>query len=493
MYRTVTKSSSVTRLAACLTVWLMLGMLLTACSSQSNGGPAAEMYSQQGQNQSQSARIAGPLTNADELATRAPDQTIILNDGTIGHPRGRPVKVGMLLPLTGRGSEVGQALFQAGQLAMFEAADDNFVLIPRDTNGTPEGAQAAMASLLAENVELILGPLFSSSVGAVKAMAVDAGVNMIAFTTDWRQATPAGSGRIGTPGGSGVYVMGILPFSQVDRIIAYAASRGLGRLGILAPESTYADIVVETAIRAAPSYGVDITKITRYPDDVEDLRPVVEGFTDYPARQAKLKAVVSELSARTDTASRQALRQLRGADTYGEPPYDAALIVDGGQRISIIGPLLPFFDIDPRVVQLLGTGIWDDPNILREPTLEGAWFASPAPAQREKFSRDYQQTFGSAPPRIATIGYAAVALAAVLARRNVDFYTDEKEIRDAAWTSRIYRSDVLTNPNGFAGTDGIFRFRPSGLVERGLAVIEIDDTGFQVLDPARNTFEEIVY
>jgi branched-chain amino acid transport system substrate-binding protein len=490
MYRIQTKTSSTTRLVTRLAAWLGVFVLLVACA-QPNQRPAAEKFSEQGQPPSEAARVAGPVTNAEELATRAPDQTIILNNDTVVRPRGRPVKVGILLPLTGNGSDVGQALFQAAQLAMFEAADENFVLIPRDTNGTPEGAQAAMASLLAENVELVLGPLFSGSVGAAKPLAIDAGVNMIAFTTDWRQATPAGSGRFGTPGGSGVYVMGILPFSQVERIIGYAASRGLGRLGILAPETPYADIVVEAAQRAALRYGIDITKLNRYPNDVEDLRPVVESFTDYRARQAQLRQVVSELSARTDTASRQALRSLRGAETYGDAPYDAALIVEGGDRISIIGPLLPFYDVDPTLVQLLGTGIWDDRNILREPTMKGAWFASPAPVQRDEFINDYRKAFSAVPPRIATIAYDAVALAAVLARRDVDFYTDEKEIRDAAWTSRIYRSDVLTNPNGFAGTDGIFRFRPDGLIERGLAVIEIGEDGFNVLDPARDTFEEV--
>ncbi|MBV6633973.1 MAG: penicillin-binding protein activator [Alphaproteobacteria bacterium] len=465
-------------------------VLISACAGPAGPRPAGQEFSQQGQRPGGATRVAGPVNNPQAQSQPAPDSVFGATTDPQTRPRTRPVKVGLLLPLTGRGSDVGQALFNAAQLAMFELADDNFVLIPRDTKGTPEGAQLAIQSLLAENVELVLGPLFSGSVGAVKPFAEDAGVNLIGFTTDWRLASQANRGRLGLEGGSGAYVMGILPFSQVDRVIAYAAAQGLQRLGILAPETLYADAVVTGALESAARYQVDVTKVSRYPDDVEDLRPVVQSFTDFEEREAALEQVKAELEKRTDTASRQALRQLQNADTYGDAPFDAALIVEGGARMSIIGPLLPFYDVDPRIVQLMGTGLWDDPALLREPTLEGAWFASPAVSQREAFETSYRQNFGSRPPRIATIAYDALALAAVLARRDVDFFSDEKEIRDAAWTSRIYRSDVLTNPNGFAGTDGIFRFRPDGLVERGLAIIEIGPEGFTVLDEAPDTFVE---
>ena len=489
-------TSGFTRLSAWRSGRVMMAALamlaVTACQHQApNQRPAASAFTQQAQPLTGAGRVAGPVSEAQQLSRPADDRLVEQQGGIFTRPRDREVKVGLLLPLSGRGADVGRAMFNAAQLALFELGDDNFVLIPRDTGGTPEGAQAAMAALATENVELVLGPLFSESVGARRPQAVDAGLNMIAFTTDWRQATPAGRGQIGERGGAGTYVMGILPYSQVDRIIGYVASQGLTRLGILAPESLYADLVVQTAQRRALEYGIDITKLTRYPDDVEDLRPVVEDFTEYRAREAALERVKAQLSSRTDTASRQALARLRNAETYGEAPYDAALIVDGGARMSIIGPLLPFYDVDPQQVQLIGTSLWDDRNLLREPTMKGAWFASPSPIRREGFERDYRQAFGSAPPRLATLSFDAVALAAVLARQNVDFFSNDKEVRDAAWTSLIYRHDVLTSPNGFAGVDGIFRFLPNGLVERGLAVIEIGDEDFTIVDPARDTFEEL--
>lgn len=456
---------------------LTVTLMVTGCAGKNPSNvPGGTAYTQQAQPPAASTRLAGPVNQARPLSEPAPDTAVSLDNGDVVRRRNRPVKVGLLLPLTGNGADIGQALFQSAQLAMFQLGDDNFTLVPRDTRGTPEGAAAAMQALLTERVELVLGPLFNSSVSAVKPLAASAHVNMIAFTTDWREAAP------------GAYVMGILPFSQVDRIIGYAAAQGLTRLGILAPETLYGDVVVNTAMQAAQLYGLTVTRQTRYPDDTADMRPVVEAFTDYQARKAALTQVVADLQTRSDTASKQALRQLKGRETYGDPPYDAALIVEGGRRMGIIGPLLPYYDVDPKLVQLLGTGIWDDRSLRREPTLQGAWFASADPSRRERFTAEYRKVFAAAPPRIATLAYDAVALAAVLARRDADFYASDKEIRQAAWTSQIYREDVLTNPNGFAGTDGIFRFRPDGLVERGLAVLEIEPDTTALIDPAPESF-----
>src|SRR3546814_469805 len=84
-----------------------------------------------------------------------------------------PVKVGLLLPLSGSRADVGQALLNAAQLALFDLGGERFTLVVRDTKGTPEGAAAAAEAALAEQAVLLLGPLFATSAEAVKPI-VDA-------------------------------------------------------------------------------------------------------------------------------------------------------------------------------------------------------------------------------------------------------------------------------------------------------------------------------
>ena len=103
----------------------------------------------------------------------------------------------------------------------------------------------------------------------------------------------------------------------------------------------------------------------------------------------------------------------------------------------------------------------------------GGWFAAPPPESVASFMERFNATYQYRPVRIATLAYDSVALAAALARNDgtPDF-------------GRV----ALTSPSGFAGTDGIFRFLPSGIAERGLAVLEVTARGARVIDTAANTF-----
>ena len=111
-------------------------------------------------------------------------------------------------------------------------------MLPRDTGGTPEGAAEAAAQALAEGVRLMIGPLFSASVAAMTPVAQAAGVNVIAFSSDRGVARP------------GVYLMGFLPAQQVDRVVSFAAGRGLNWFTVLAPSSIYGETMVRAVTEA---------------------------------------------------------------------------------------------------------------------------------------------------------------------------------------------------------------------------------------------------
>ena len=122
---------------------------------------------------------------------------------------------------------------------------------------------------------------------------------------------------------------------------------------------------------------------------------------------------------------------------------------------------------------MLGTGQWDVPGIGAEPALLGGWYAAPQPSAREEFDSIYLETFGSTPPRLATMAYDVAALTAVLAQ---------------AQDGPDFSAATLTMSNGFEGRDGIFRFLPSGVAERGLAVLQVQRNSAKVISPAPRTF-----
>lgn len=333
-------------------------------------------------------------------------------------------QVGLLLPLSGEAADLGRAMLNAAQMAVFDTGSNDFELLPRDTG--PSAARAT-ESALAGGAELVLGPLFATDVPAVRTVARSSDVMVVSFTTDE------------TVAGGNVLVMGILPSAQVDRVIAYASDQGLSRIALLAPDNRYGE-TVERALRdSVARRGGSVAAVQRYRPEARDL--------------------TAQLSA------------LASPDSFGALPFDALLIADGVARLRAIGPGLSQFGLDQ--VQLLGTGLWDDPEIGQVPQIEGGWFAAPDPRLRQDFEQRYARAFGGTPPRLATLAYDAVALAAVLSQTP---------------GSAPFDRTALTDPSGFVGVDGIFRFGSGGVVQRGLAVLEVSPFGPRTVDAAPSSF-----
>ncbi len=375
-----------------------------------------------------------------------------------------PVPVGLLLPLSGPSAELGEALFEAAQLALFDVGNEDFVLLPRDTQGTPEGAARAAASALADGAALLLGPLFSGSVAAVAPHAQAAGVNVIAFSSDRAVAR------------QGVYLMGFLPAQQVERVVSFAANQGVRRVTALAPSSAYGQTVVNELRRVAQATGIVLVDPVFYPADAKaasDVDEIVRFMANYDVRRQALMAHRDYLAARDDDASRRALRRLEGLDTLGGVRFDAVLLPEGGPRLLTVAPLFPYYDLAPPMVRLLGTEQWETATLEDEPALIGGWFTAPPPETRADFTTRFAETFGRPPPRLATLAYDAVALAGALARRG---------------GRRGFGAETLTSPDGFRGVDGLFRFAPDGANERGFAVLEVTAKGPVTVSEAPKSF-----
>jgi len=372
------------------------------------------------------------------------------------------VRVALLLPLSGRNGALGKALLNAAQLAVFDFADRRMELLPVDTKGTPAGASEAVATAVGDGASIILGPLLGSSVRAVAPAARAASTPVIGFSSDRSVA------------GGGIYTMGFLPGDQVRRVVTYAFQKGITRFAALAPDNVYGATVVATMEATVRNLGAELATVQYYDPTAQDFSAVVRKLGDYDRRRQALLKQREALEAKGDAVSKQAFRRLENLQTIGDLPFDALLIADGGKRLQSVAALLPFYDIDPSKVRMLGTGQWDVPGIGAEPALLGGWYAAAQPSARVEFERQYRAIYSTSPPRLATLAYDAAALASLLARGQ-----GGPQFSDA----------VLMDPGGFDGRDGIFRFIGSGVAERGLAVLQIQKKDAKVLSPAPTTFE----
>ncbi len=377
----------------------------------------------------------------------------------------RPTRIAILLPFSADDPGVQRAangLRDAAQLGLFEVRRDELVLIPKDTRGTPEGAAVAAQEALAEGAELIIGPLFAGSVSAVGQIAQPRGVPVVGFSTDRQIAQP------------GVYLLSFQVEEEVSRVVGFAASQELTTFAALVPRNPYGERIRGSLEQLVLENNGNLRHMIAYDPLADDFRSQVRQLAEYASRRSALEQQRRALSVREDSASRRALQRLQDAETWGPVSFQAVMLPAGGTTLRNLAATLPYYDIDNRTVRFLGTGLWDDPSLWKEQALQGGWFAAPPPEARTDFERLFQETFGYMPPRIASLGYDAVTLAAALS--------------DGPAGERFNRQR-LTNPNGFAGIDGIFRFRSDGSAERGLAVLEIRDGSVTVVGPAPTQFD----
>jgi len=337
------------------------------------------------------------------------------------------VKVGLVLPLsaTGNAGLAALSMKNAADMALAEFNGPNIQLLVKDDAGTAPGAQQATQQALAEGAEIILGPLFAHSVGAAAQVARQRGVPVIAFSTDASVAA------------SGVYLLSFLPESDVDRIVDYVVSTGKRSFAALVPDNAYGSVVDAEFRQVVSRKGGRVVTLEHYSADKSQMQDAIR---------------------RAAGAARQA---------------DSFFIPDGADAVPMVAQSLATAGVDPRRIQLLGTGLWDDPRIFSDSLLQGGLFAAPDASGYRNFVVRYQRRFSQDPVRTATLAYDAVSLVAALVKTQ---------------GPQRFSAEVLTNPSGFSGVDGIFRFRSDGTNQRGLAVLRVTTSGPQVVSPAPHTF-----
>lgn len=394
----------------------------------------------------------------------APGQTYAPIDEAVITPRTptERVRIGMLLPLSGPEGALGNALLNAAELALFEIDDPWIELIPEDTMGTPAGARAAMEAVLKAGARVVLGPLLSTSVREVAPVAKLAGVNVIAFSTDRSVA------------GDNVFLIGFSPENEVFRIVEFARSQGLRRFAALVPETAYGERVADSVRVATSANPRDLVRITTYPPQTDRIYDPVRELANYDQRHRALLEMRRVVGAMATDEAAALLRELEEKDTLGPVNFDAVLIAEGGTMLEALAPLLPFYDIDPKLVRFLGTGLWDDRGTLIEPSLEGGWFTGPHSRNGRDFFEKFETAFGYQPPRISSLAYDAMVLVMALQ------YYDRPDPFSAA---------ALREERGFMGTDGAFRFRADGTAERNLAIMQVGARSFNVIDEAPDVFQ----
>ncbi|MGU3540664.1 penicillin-binding protein activator [Methylobacterium sp. A54F] len=333
------------------------------------------------------------------------------------------VKVALLIPLSGQGANLGAAMRNAAELALAEFQQPDLQIIVKDDRGAPDGAREGAQAALADGAELVMGPLFAANVAAAAGPARAAGRPVIAYSSD------------ATVASQGVYLLSFLPQAEVERVVDEAVSGGKRSFAALIPENAYGNAVEASFRETVARRGARIAAVERY-------APGQPG---------------------------PAVERLAGVITGPGAQADALFIPESPDGLAAVAAALTRAGFSPARVRPIGTALWNDPRVFALPALQGGRFAAADPAGFAAFAGRYQARYGASPPRVASLAYDSVSLAAALTRQ---------------YGSQRFAEATLTGAAGFSGVDGTFRFRPEGVSERALAVYEIRSNAAAIVSPA---------
>lgn len=303
-------------------------------------------------------------------------------------------------------------------------ADTKVTNIRMVTYDTGLGVAAATQRAIADGNKLILGPLRGDNVIEVAQIARPAGVPIISFSNDVGVAGP------------NVFLLGHLPNQAIERVVLYAKSKGMNRFAGVVASNVYgqrAQSNLTTAVRAAGG--------------------ILVGIQETNGTAASAEAAARRLSQ-------------MGA-------IDAILVADSGRAAITTVPALRRGGL--RTAKVLGTDLWNiEGTLAGSPPIYGAWFASVSDTLYTQYAAKYRARFGKAPLRLSSLGYDSVLLVARVAR---DWQPGTR-----------FPVTQLTDPQGFIGVDGAFRFNPNGLTDRMLEVQEVQAGKFVTVSPAPSQF-----
>ena len=255
-----------------------------------------------------------------------------------------------------------------------------------------------------------------------------------------------------------VYLLNFFPKNEVAQLLLYLNEDA--KVALLYPENEYGYLInsfIDDIIFDSPAILVNRSS---YKDDLSNVRDSIKELGKYELRKYELNRQKQILSSKKDDKSKKRLKKLKKFKTTSDYDFTHVLIADYGLNLLQVVPLLPYYDIDPNIVQFMGTGVIDDKTFFYEPSLQGAIFPGIPEIRRINLINNYMEIYEEEFLRISTLPYDLIGL--------INFiYKKEFKLNDVI--------KLLNNPSKkFDGVDGNFFFK-NNMIERDLDILKINN------------------
>ena len=332
------------------------------------------------------------------------------------------LRIGLMLPFSGSYAGLGRDIASGAELALFQLADPKTSLIYFDTAGGSRAADAAREAIEAE-VDIVIGPLFTQSAIEARTILAASAIPAISLSNNVQAATP------------GQWVLGYLPEQQIDHLLGHAIAQNRTKIAILASEDMFGQRLLSHTQNRLASFGLTAAEWMTLPQpvlaDEASLRQAVQQFTRYQ---------------KPDPENPQ----------LPEPAYDALILAGNPDFILRVAPVLSYYDMDPSRVMYLGTDLWARPELLAEPSLQGAVITQALQPASPEFEKRFQSLFNKQTNHLVKMGFDAFALVAITHQGAASAQSNQT----IDWRASLIRDE------GFSGLSGRFNLLPDGQNQR---------------------------
>tara|TARA_B110000259_G_scaffold85303_1_gene99430 strand:+ start:5943 stop:7136 length:1194 start_codon:yes stop_codon:yes gene_type:complete len=368
----------------------------------------------------------------------------------------RKTKVAILLPLTGKYSDIGNDLLSAAHLSLYKNDPKQRIeLVIFDSKGTEFGTRKAVRDIVSRGIKIIIGPLFSTATESAIDIVSKKDVILLSLSNNDNLTNK-----------KNVFIAGVAIDQQIERLIEYSIDKGISSFSILAPNNSYGLKVANSLRETSTRKGAYFISSSFYNDKKQISNSVAKVVNSYSISQ----------NAYEDLSEEDKVKSLAEIPISNEDKIysDSILVADSGDNLDLILKLIEENNVDKREIQILGLKEWDKASTIYNANAKGSWISSSNPEVYKQYEYLYYDNFQKIPNRVTSVVYDMVWAVANLSYKNSD----------------IELEDFILNKSGFEGVDGTFRFLDNGIVQRNFAILSVGDDNFKVIDSESRYFLE---
>jgi len=336
----------------------------------------------------------------------------------------RVLKVGVLLPLSGKFQDIGESFLKAIQLALYDISDENIKIFPKDSKGSPLGAFQAAKEFEKQDIEIVIGPIFFES---LERLGEISNITFISLTNKTNIVS------------KNIIAFGININSQIDILRKYFDEIKVSKTLLLSPNSEYTD-------QSEFVSDKDILKFYRtytYDANAKKITGQIEKITNYRERKKDLERRIKILEKSDLHKHKQELKKLEQMHTLGKINFDSVVIIDFGERLKSVLTSFMFSDVSSKKVNFFTINQWFDESFFNENAMQNLHFPSIDFDNLKKFNKKFLNTFNEKSNVVSILAYDALGLI---------YY---------CWSNNNFqfKSDQLYNKKGFKGLHGQFTIK----------------------------------